>query len=241
MPPDSRDDAMTDRDARVREMLRLYSEGGLTFEAIGRRYGLSRERVRQLLKPQRANIDHDGRRERRLERRAALMASAQEEFDQWPGRGIRVLLMEQVTTGEIARRLGLLGLDVTERQIGDFAARHNLPVRRTQADNHSEAVLRIAVQAAAAASHRAEPESEDAVRLESRLAGWARRNPTVTITVQAYQEWRAAWLSRFPKQASVPWPVTTQTIMRRLGDGVWNQAVQYAGIAHNARGRTRGH
>lgn len=245
---------------RNAEMARLHVHEGWTYEAIGRRYGLTRERVRQLL--QRADaIDHERTRALRLEKRAKAIQAAQAEFDRRQGPSIRALLLEDVAPGEIAQRLSVLGRPVTEEQVREFTDRHRLPTPTAQAALFTDPVLRIAVLAAAAATAGLQPDPVDALRMGSvelallieacasvteaeevaALACCARRNRDgLTITKKAYDKWRDAWVARYPKSGLFPWPVTSQTIIRRLGRGFWNDAVRDVGLALNERGRARG-
>lgn len=251
---------MGDNQLRNVEIVRLHVQQGWTYQAIGDRFGLTRERVRQLLR-QAGAVDHDRTQALRLEQLATAARLAQAEFDRQQGPSIRALLIEDIAPGEIAQRLTMLGRPVTEKEVREFAARHHLPTPNAPPVFFADPVLRIAVLAAAAATAGLRPEPVDAPRLGSvelnmlikacasiaeveqaaGLACCAQRNrDRLTITIKAYDRWRDAWLVRFPKRHLYPWPVTAQTIVKRLGRGFWNDAVRDVGLALNVRGRTRG-
>ena len=242
------------------EMARLHVHEGWTYEAIGKRFGISRERVRQIL--QRADaVDQKRTRALRLEKRTLAIHASQAEFDERAGTGIRALLIEGAAPGEIARRLSILGPTVSEEQVRSFADRHHVPMPKAQAAHFADPVLRIAVLAAVAATAGLRPDPIDALRMGSvelallveacasvtemeeaaALACRARRNrDALTISQTGYSRWRDAWLDRFPKSGLYPWPVTSQTIMKRLGGGFWNDALRDVGLGLSARGRSRG-
>lgn len=65
----------------------------------------------------------------------------------------------------------------------------------------------------------------------------------VTITKKRYDEVRREILDDLglvSAQGVMPWPPTSQTVMKRLGDGYWTEALRNIGLTPNERGRERG-
>jgi len=68
-------------------------------------------------------------------------------------------------------------------------------------------------------------------------------NSTATITKKRYDEVRRDILNALglvSAQGVMPWPPTSQTVMKRLGGGYWAEALRYLGLTSSIRGRERG-
>jgi predicted DNA-binding protein YlxM (UPF0122 family) len=68
-------------------------------------------------------------------------------------------------------------------------------------------------------------------------------NPAISITKKRYDEVRREILDDLgltSAQGVMPWPPTAQTVMKRLGDGYWAEALRNIGLTPNERGRERG-
>ena len=68
-------------------------------------------------------------------------------------------------------------------------------------------------------------------------------NSTATITKKRYDELRREILDDLgisSAQGVMPWPPTAQTVMKRLGDGYWAEALRNIGLTPDERGRERG-
>lgn len=247
-----------DRDAEIE---RLYLEDGLTLEEIGRKFQLTRERVRQLLKRRGADNPAQSSGVRR-DRKANAAAVADEQFDaSTRGRLVSLLLRAEVPILEIVARLSQLGHVVDEPTVTAYARRHRLPIPRPGEARFPPSILRLAVLAAATDASGEIAMDDQAIWIESEAlhqlaavssgpaevsalaarASAARRAPEPgTITKAAYEMWRDTWLARFPKSDSLPWPPTAQTVMKRLGGGYWSDALRDVGLLPSERGRSRG-
>jgi transcriptional regulator with XRE-family HTH domain len=251
---------MTTLDARTAEILQLYRADGWTYQQLATKFGLTRQRIQQIIKKG-GGVDYSKARILRQQKRTAAQESLNHEFDAKLGAILSALLKEEVDPTEIARRLQLLGRPVTEDQVRQFANRHSLPVATAQPHLYADVVLRLAVWAAAATSLDIEEDVSEAFRIPSvelaqlvsatvspeeaaeaaQLVARARRNrAALTLTKDSYEDWRSEWLKRHPKTELYPWPVTALTIMTRLGGGFWNEAMREVGLNLNIRGRPRG-
>ncbi|WP_433122241.1 hypothetical protein ACQ7FX_10655 [Arthrobacter koreensis] len=68
-------------------------------------------------------------------------------------------------------------------------------------------------------------------------------DPSLTIAKKRYDEHRGAAirdLGLSTGRSSRAWPPTSQTVMKRLGDGYWTDALASVGITASDRGRNRG-
>lgn len=68
-------------------------------------------------------------------------------------------------------------------------------------------------------------------------------DPSLTIAKKRYDEHRGAAirdLGLSTGRGSRAWPPTSQTVMKRLGDGYWTDALASVGITASDRGRSRG-
>lgn len=66
--------------------------------------------------------------------------------------------------------------------------------------------------------------------------------PTATLSVARYEKLRTVALAELGQQSSkgvALWPVTSQTVMKRLGNGSWSDALRALGVEAVARGRAR--
>jgi hypothetical protein len=69
------------------------------------------------------------------------------------------------------------------------------------------------------------------------------KNEAVCITKKRYGEVRSEILDDFglvSAQGVMPWPPTSQTVMKRLGGGYWAEALRNIGLTPDERGRERG-
>jgi hypothetical protein len=245
---------------RNEKMEKLFVSEGWTYDRIAREYGITRERVRQVLK-KRGAADVAASKKVRRDKKATEIASKMARFDASIGPDIRRLLRAGVPAAEAAARLQAIGTHVTEEDIRSYAARHHLGVPYPAAERFSSPIVRLAVLAAAAdqsaliidESEALAIESEDLAALASvsnspsevkalaaRAATAKHSDQSLGITKDEYDAWRRQWLDRYPKADSVPWPPTSQTIRKRLGGQFWNEAVKDAGLTPHTRGRSRG-
>lgn len=241
-------------------MEKLYAEDGWTYEQIGIEFNITRQRVQQILEKLGADDTITARRIRRGRKEEAIAAEAG-RFDAVTGPLVRRLLTVEVAAEEIEKRLTFLGHAITELDVRSYAERHHLPVAKPIAPRFSAAMLRLAVQAAAADARGRTVDEAGAALVESEdleallevstgadevvalaaLAAAARGAPEPLVLAKSeYDAWRSRWLETYPKDGVFPWPPTAQTVTKRLGLGYWNGAVRNAGLASNASGRTPG-
>jgi hypothetical protein len=249
-----------DVENRNAEIERLYRDEGWTYQRIGDAVGLTRQRVQVILKVRGAD-DVAASKAVRRDRIDTAIAASNERFDASAGPAIRKLLLAQVPAEEVARRLTALGIDVTEKDVRAYAGRQHLAVPRLQAPLFSDGILRLALLAAAAQTAGLRIAADDAALIDAdelealrdvstgsaevaaiaALAVSAKTSDEpLSLTKVDYERWRASWLLSHPKTDAAPWPPTSQTFMKRLGRGYWNDAVRDAGLVHNTRGRIRG-
>ncbi len=246
--------------ARNAEIERLYLDDGLTYRDIAKKVGITYEGVRLVLK-KRGSDNAIAAREIRRDQRSAAESAAIERFDSTVGPSIERLLHGGVHAEEIAARLTALGTEVFDDAVRSFAQRRHLPVPYASAPRFTTGILRLAVLAAAAFTAQLPTSAQVAELIESEdltaLAGVSTSSGEVaalaalaatakfsdaelSVTKNEYEAWRTRWLESFPKADPVPWPATSQTIIKRLGAGYWNDAVKNAGLAPHERGRSRG-
>jgi hypothetical protein len=249
-----------DLKARNDEIERLYLEDGLPLREIAKKVGITYEGVRLVLQ-KRGSDNATAARGIRRNQRSAAEAAATERFDETVGQGIERLLHGGVHPEEISARLTALGTQVSADDVRSFAQRRHLPVPYATAPRFTTGILRLAVLAAAASTAQLPTDDKGAELIESEdlaalaevstssdevkalavLAATAKFSEAeLSVTKNEYEAWRTQWLESFPKAEPVPWPATSQTIIKRLGAGYWNDAVKNAGLAPHERGRSRG-
>lgn len=246
-----------DRDARILAL----REEGLTLRAIAREVDLSAQMVNVILR-QHGVTDPSVARNAKRSKRAAQEVEDASRFESDHGVVVGRLLAANVPPPEIVARLGALGHDVTEGDVRDFADRSGLPVPKPVPPRFGRVMVQLAVLAAAAETAGLSPDPGDGAILESgELLGLRDACPVpgelasaaalaaagragsegLSITKDRYDEWRGEWIRRYGKvDLSLPWPPTSQTVMKQTGKGAWNDAVREAGLTANTRGRTRG-
>jgi len=130
-------------------MVRLRAENGLTLEEIGGRFGLTRERVRQILarSPSSAEAVKERRREVNADKRATEAASLEARH----GGGVGRLAGAGLTTAEIAAKLGL-----AEAVVRGILQRLGIRTRTPSVQRFSDDDMGVALRGAAswAASSR---------------------------------------------------------------------------------------
>lgn len=258
--------APADRDA---EILRLWTEELLVLEEIGARFGLTRERVRQIL----AKLGAPSAAELRV-RRAGAKAQAHDD-------AVRAVLdrasdaidryMDQGISREtMVERLQAQLTDVDEAVIRDalrqvpaaFAperVKHAFPESVVAAALWY--ILGVANAVAPSVSADDARATEDPVVVDF-LDGYAPPLPSdailrviasarvaaeedasLTVSAARYETLRGAALEQFgldSKQGTTPWPPTKQTINKRLGEGSWADALASQGLGIARAGRKRG-
>ncbi|AMM19462.1 hypothetical protein AX769_04035 [Frondihabitans sp. PAMC 28766] len=66
------------------------------------------------------------------------------------------------------------------------------------------------------------------------------RGQRLTLTKNKYMELRKPFVTRPRGEVAHPWPADAQTVMKRLGQGYWDDAMTSAGLGTSGRGRARG-
>lgn len=69
---------------------------------------------------------------------------------------------------------------------------------------------------------------------------FAAANNTVTISKNKYDDARTNLLKNRPTLSTSPWPPTSQTVAKRLGNGKWADALRHIGLEPDSRGRRPG-
>lgn len=258
--------APADRDA---EILRLWTDELLVLEEIGARFGLTRERVRQIL----AKLGAPSAAEMRV-RRAQVKAQAHEDavraFLDRAADAIDRYMDQGISRESMVERLQTHLPDIDEAVIRD-GLRQVPAVFAPQRVKHafSEPVVAAALWYSLGAANEIELSvsatdaraTEDAhvvafldayepplpadeiLQLIASARAAAEEDATLTVSVARYEALRGAALERFgldSQKGATPWPPTKQTINKRLGEGSWADALASQGLGIARAGRKKG-
>lgn len=261
------------RKLRDEEILRYWNEEALTLEAIAEKFGLTRERVRQIVDGAGGKSAKQVRLERKRQAYYEAQAKAQ-DFLEHARPVIDALHGASKTRLETVTALGALYPDVDSDTIEEAL---KLTKRRfTQAPitpGFSEHLIRAAVYFVVAEIHGFEASKVDTATLipTEMLADVVAHSETegfpgigtdtvlqkiagtieqlnsgleMSLAHESYEEIRLGiwseegWFGTKNRY----WPPTKQTVMKRLGDSYWDDAMQALGfVTSPRRGRPRGH
>jgi len=253
------------------EIVRLY-EQGIPGTQLAERYGVTRQRIDQILKA-RGAIDAAQARGVRSGRRAQELDNAVREFlDEHHG-SLRSLAASGASRAEVERKFALLvpeiapdvaheaimrsgllfdvnreeyyfGHSVIEAGIWYLLARANGLLGTLQVALAELSLEEMSDLAESLDRLGIGPDSTRDVLLSIAAA---RRHlidaPDMTISKKKYDEQRTSALEHLGLtggQGSLVWPPTSQTVMKRLGNGYWKDALASVGITALNRGRSRG-
>jgi hypothetical protein len=237
------------------------------------RYGVTRQRIDQILKSKGA-IGAAEARALRSERRTQEFEAAIRDFVEQHGESLRSLAMAGATRMEVESKFAYLvpsvSVDVVREAVKASGALFNV---NREEYNFGQSVIEAGIwyvlaranglqgDIAAALSEISLGEMADIAQALAELGvttdhtrdvllsiAAARRqltdDPTLTISKKKYDEQRGAAIESLGLtggQGSLAWPPTSQTVMKRLGNGYWKDALASVGITASAMGRARGH
>lgn len=261
------------RKLRDEEILRYWNEDGLTLEAIGEKFDLTRERVRQIVE----GAGGKSAKQARIERKRQAVLEAEENAQEFLASThslIDVLYELGRTREETLLALSAMNPEVEVDTIED--ALRLTKLRFAQAPvtpSFSENLIRAAVYFVVAQIHGFEADRDTTLRLVPRemmadlmghtetegfpsistdtilraIAGTIEQlnaGLELSLAHEAYEEIRAGIWSEegWSGAKNRYWPPTKQTVMKRLGDSYWDDAMQVMGfVVSPRRGRPRGH
>ncbi len=256
---------------RDKRIVALYA-GGASMQELATKYGLSRQRVHQIIRRLGGAEAEAARAVRRGLRDEQQSARVQAFLDQYQD-----VIVELATSGcaraEIEGRFSLLVSDSPASVVRDSLTKADVifdvniqeyafptvaiesavwyvlarslnlkadlisALRRIDLAEAQE-VAAVLDQQGLSAGTRAE-----ILMLVAAARAYIIDNPAVTITKQRYDEVRRDILRALglvSAQGVMPWPPTSQTVMKRLGSGYWAEALRYLGLTPSSRGRERG-
>lgn len=256
---------------RDQEIVRLYANGVPGTELAGR-YGVTRQRIDQILKA-RGAIGAVQARAVRAEHRTARFEAAVREFIERHGSSLRSLAAAGATRVEVESKFAYLAPDVPADLVREAvkASGALFNVNREEY-NFGQSVIEAGIwyvlarvrgyegDLPTALSEISLSEMADVAQALAELGvttehardvlysiAAARRqltvDPDLTISKKQYDEQRVAaidYLGLTGGQGSLAWPPTSQTVMKRLGNGYWTDALASVGITASTRGRGRG-
>ncbi|MET8518474.1 hypothetical protein [Nocardioides sp. NPDC004968] len=239
---------------------------------MAERYGLTRQRIDQILKA-RGAIGAAQARAVRAEHRTAKFEAAVQEFGEQHGGSLRSLAAAGATRVEVESKFAYLEPDVPADVVREAVKASGVlfDVNREEY-NFGQSVIEAGIwyilarvrgcqgDLPTALSEISLGEMADVAQALAELGvttehvrdvffsiAAARRqltiDPELTISKKQYDEQRAAaidCLGLTGGQGSLAWPPTSQTVMKRLGNGYWTDALASVGITASARGRSRG-
>ncbi|NHD17739.1 MULTISPECIES: sigma factor-like helix-turn-helix DNA-binding protein [unclassified Actinopolyspora] len=263
----------TGNNSRAIEMAKLYEEG-FTMSSIGKKYGVTHERVRQILKKngrisnaEARNVRLATRNDRQNQKISNFLEGHKESISFLAESGISRLEAEKRFNlifphldGDIISRAFDASGEIFEIDYPDyyrfsdnllegavwFVIGRMLNLHR----NHSVAIKEMDTEEALEISKTLQEEnfSEEDVSNIICLIISARHylitgKEDVTLTGKLYRDYRAEILEEFgnsSRKGSSSWPPTDQTIMKRLGNGYWADAMRNIGVSPGTIGRSRG-
>ncbi|MFF2928075.1 sigma factor-like helix-turn-helix DNA-binding protein [Streptomyces celluloflavus] len=254
------------------EMCRQYA-AGRTLQDIGETFGVSRERVRQIVSTSSDAVSASAARSARREARAEQLSSQVIEFLAVHQESIAKLAEGGASRSDVEARFALLfpevaaavvreaianakvlfDVDVQEfafsttaiegavwyalaREQGLTDNRHGA-VQEMDLDEMEEmgqALLREGVEPTAVA---------EILGLIHAAQELVRSGAKVGIPAARYNARRESVLEELGMESnkgSRPWPPTSQTVMKRLGEGAWAEAQIALGLTPDSRGRPKG-
>ena len=257
---------------RDEEIRRLWEEDSLTLEEIGSKFGITRERTRQILKQLGAAEAGEIREKRRLEKEAQEKVIARKILEESIS-VIKALYDSGATKAHAIDLLASLYVDYDRETIQLAIDKSKLRFAQvTVTPKFSDDFVRAAVywvlalqndflatreEVAVSLNHEllteilghAEEGLMPAYSVEDilrRIAGGKKAldsGATSSLTHASYEETRLqVWAAQGWAGGGEPyWPPTKQTVMKRLGNGYWKDAMQSIGVAPAGRqGRARG-
>ncbi|MEU4462689.1 sigma factor-like helix-turn-helix DNA-binding protein [Streptomyces sp. NPDC024017] len=265
---------MSQRSNQVRdlEMCKRYAAGS-TLQEIGELFGVSRERVRQIVSKGNAAVSASAARSARREARAEELTGQVSEFLAAHQKGIVNLAEGGASRSDVEARFALLYPEVASpvvRQaiaeakvlfdvdVQEFAfsltalegavwyalarerglstdrsgAAHEMDL--DELEGTGQALLREGVEPNTVA---------DILGLVHAAQELVRSGAQVGISAARYNARRDSILKELGMGSSKgarPWPPTSQTIMKRLGEGSWAKAQIALGLTPDSRGRPEG-
>ena len=257
---------------RNQEIQRLWEEESLTLEEIGSKFGITRERTRQILRQLGAAEAGEIRDKRRLEKEANEKVIARKVLEESIS-VIKALYDAGATKAHAIDLLASLYVDYDRETIQLAIDKSKLRFAQvTVTPKFSDDFIRAATywvlalqhdflatreEVAVSISHELLSEilghvqqglmpDYSAEEILRRIAGGKRAldsGATITLTHASYEETRLqVWAAEGWAGSGEPyWPPTKQTVMKRLGNGYWKDAMQSIGVAPAGRqGRARG-
>jgi hypothetical protein len=255
---------MRGRDDRITERYRE----GKTMQAIADEVGVSRARIQQILAA-RGEVVATAL-EARKRRRADKLSTKAEKFWREHGATVKALADQGQSKQHILDRFALLFPELEQATIQTALDRSGIAFSKPTDPRHfPDAALELGVwyvlglhlkldpdRGAALASMDFEEASELREALEHRgfssdqvaeilaLAIEARELAATTacsLSKAKYNELRTTTVpSQRDDQGLHPWPADSQTVIKRLGNGYWSEAMVKIGLVPNERGRSRG-
>lgn len=260
------------KDERNQEILRLWNEEVLTLEEIGERFGLTRERVRQLLVQLGGKDPRLVRKARAAKKKLLaaadahdLLSQARSVIEQFHAQGYTkqecAVAVKALFPGhpqeivELAlKETGLVfSIGKVSPQFGDELLKAAVyfvvgKINDLQLDEAGIARVvppKMISEIAAHANENPFPSigSDIALRYIAGAIEALESGATISLSHQAYEKERTRiWaLEGWFGGAEQYWPPTKQTVMKRLGDSYWDDAMLALGLTLSARrGRARG-
>ena len=257
-----------DRDLAMRE---LYL-AGQTLSEIGERYGLTRQRVQQILQKVGGVTALQARSARQQARDKRLTAQVEAFLTEY-GNTIEVLAASGCSRTDLEARFSLLRpaipsavvregvaaadvlFDIVVQElifstaVIESAVWYVLARSLNLAADWSIALKEVDLQDAREVAAALQDQGLDAETSASVLClvasakAHASTHVGVALTKKRYEEvrgWVLQDLGLQSRRGSAPWPPTSQTVMKRLGDGFWADALTSIGLTPGPRGRSRG-
>ena len=253
------------------QIVELYTSGQ-TMEELGAAFGISRQRVHQIIQRV-GGPGAEAARARRREVREAEQGELVADFVAAHQGVIQELAVAGSARADVEARFHLIFPDtpmvIVREGIVNTGAIFDVNVQEFL---FSPSVIEAAVWYALAIDRQLESDASEALRqvdlLEARelaealdaqgvdpttraqvtilvanARSYAVGNPEVSITKGRYDQVRREvidGLGLASAQGLSPWPPTSQTVMKRLGNGYWAEALTSVGLTPNSRGRERG-
>lgn len=261
-----------EKQQRDQEILRLWNEEALTYEEIGARFGVTRERARQIIRQKGGKAASSVRKNRHEKKIEAAEADVQELY-QRAASVIEKLYLDGRTKAETASVIRGVFPGYAD-EVVDEALRVSgfVFAQAKQAPQFSDDLVRAAVYFVLGEINDFDANAEtiasvvplDMVKdlvehaefepfpsrgtdlVLRRIAGAIEAiesGAELSLSHQAYEKTRImVWSAEgWAGGAGTYWPPTKQTVMKRLGDSYWEDAMLALGLKPSARrGRPRG-
>ena len=256
---------------RDSEIVRLYGEGVPGTE-LAERFGVTRQRIDQILKA-RGAIGAAEARSVRSERRAQELEAAVGGFVERHGESLRSLAAAGATRVEVESKFAYLVPEVPADVVREAVKASGVLFNVNREEyNFGQSVIEAGIWYVLARANELQGDlptalseislgemadvaqalaqlgvtTDHAREVLFSIAAARRRltvDPDLTISKKQYDEQRASAIDHLGLtggQGSLAWPPTSQTVMKRLGNGYWTDALASVGITASTRGRTRG-